>query len=140
MEMDDAPLRTIAFIWWPFCLYSGWISVALISDLAAWLTKIHWNGWGLTPGARAMIMIVIAGVINIFMTWNRNMREFALVGAWALVAIAVSNWQNNPSVGWAAAIMAVILVLSSAIHAFKNRKFSPWDWQTRHPGKTPSNF
>lgn len=140
MEMDDAPLRTIAFIWWPFCLYSGWISVALIADVAAWLTKIKWNAWDLTPTTRAIVMIVVAGLINLFMTWNRNMREFALVGAWALVAIAVSNWQNNSSVGWAAAIMAVILVLSSAIHAFKNRKFSPWDWQTRHPGKTPPKF
>ncbi|HAJ82648.1 MAG TPA: hypothetical protein DCO64_09405, partial [Zunongwangia profunda] len=28
MERWDAPLKIIAFSWWPICLYSGWIAVA----------------------------------------------------------------------------------------------------------------
>jgi hypothetical protein len=40
-------------------------------------------------------MIVIAGILNLVMTWNRNMREFALAAAWALIAIAVSNWNRT---------------------------------------------
>jgi hypothetical protein len=133
MEMDDAPLKTIAFVWWPFCLYSGWITVALIADVAAWLTKIQWNGWGIPETTRTIILVIVAGLVYLFMTWNRNMREYALVGVWGLVAIAVPNWQSHPSVGWTAAIVAAILGLNSAIHAFKNRAFSPWDWRTRHP-------
>ncbi|HEY4064734.1 MAG TPA: hypothetical protein VGM30_22680 [Puia sp.] len=133
MELDDAPLKTIAFVWWPFCLYSGWITVALLADVAAWLTKIQWNGWGIPATTRAIILIVIAGLIYLFMTWGRNMREYALVGVWALVAIAVPNWQSHPSVGWTAMIVAAIVGLSSMIHAYNNRAFSPWDWQARHP-------
>ena len=131
MELDDVPLKTIAFVWWPFCLYSGWITVALIANIAAWLTKIKWSG---IPAAdQAIIMIVAAGAINLFMTWNRNMREFASVGVWALVAIAVPNWRTVPSVAWAALIMAVIVFINIGIHAFKNRNFSPWTYQARHP-------
>jgi hypothetical protein len=138
MEMDDVPLRTITFIWWPFCIYSGWITVALIADISAWLTKIQWNGWGLPPTAWAIIMILVAGAINIFMTWKRNMREFASVGVWALVAIAVPNWRSAPSIAWTALIMAVIVFINIGIHAFKNRNFSPWTYNARH--RMPDNL
>ncbi len=46
MELDDLPLKKIAFVWWPFCIYSGWISVALIANVAAYLTKIKWQWMG----------------------------------------------------------------------------------------------
>ena len=42
--LTDPPLRTIASVWWPFCLYSGWITVALLANISAWLVKVQWNG------------------------------------------------------------------------------------------------
>lgn len=125
MELDDLPLKKIAFVWWPFCLYSGWITVALVADMAAWLTKIHWNGFGISGVVWAIIMIIIAGVINLIVTWKRNMREYALVGAWALVAIAVANWNSKQSIFIAAIGVAVVLVISSGIHAYINRETNP---------------
>jgi len=125
MELDDLPLKKIAFVWWPFCLYSGWISVALIADIAAYLTKIKWNGFGISEIAWTLIMIVIAGILNLFMTWNRNMREFALAGAWALIAIAVSNWNGHKIIVYVAVTVAVIISISSFIHACKNRASNP---------------
>jgi hypothetical protein len=126
MELDDLPLKKIAFVWWPFCLYSGWITVAIVADIAAWLTKIHWNGFGLSGVAWAIIMIIVAGIINLIVTWNRNMREYALVGAWALVAIAVANWESATSIVVAAIVVASVLFVSSGIHAYKNRETSPF--------------
>jgi hypothetical protein len=137
MEMDDAPLRTIAFIWWPFCLYAGWITVALFADIAAWLTKIRWDGWGLSETARAIILILVAGAIYLFMTWTRNMREYASVGVWGLLAIAVPNWRQAPPVAWTALIVAIILLINVSLHAYKNRDFSPWTYRRRHPGNNP---
>ncbi len=126
MELDDLPLKKIAFVWWPFCLYSGWITVALVADVAAWLTKIHWNGFGISGIAWAVIMIIVAGIINLFITWKRNMREFALVGAWALIAIAVANWNTQRSIVITAILVAVILLISSGIHGYRNRATNPW--------------
>ena len=126
MELDDLPLKKIAFVWWPFCLYSGWISVAFVADAAAWLTKIKWNGFGISEVPWTLIMIIVAGVINLFITWKRNMREFALVGAWALIAIAVANWDGQQSIKITAIIVAAILLISSSIHGYKNRKTSPF--------------
>lgn len=126
MELDDLSLKKIAFVWWPFCLYSGWISVALVADVAAWLTKIKWNGFGISEIAWTLIMIIVAGIINLLITWKRNMREFALVGAWALVAIAASNWNGQQAIKITALAVALILLLSSGIHGYKNRESNPW--------------
>lgn len=125
MELDDLPFKKIAFVWWPFCLYSGWITVALIADIAAWLTKIQWNGFGISGSGWAIIMIIIAGIINLTVTWTRNMREYALVAVWALIAIAVANNGNAISVVYTAIIVAVILFISSGVHAYLNRKTLP---------------
>ncbi|HXS57048.1 MAG TPA: hypothetical protein VN726_13045 [Hanamia sp.] len=125
MELDDLPFEKIAFVWWPFCLYSGWISVALIADIAAYLTKIKWNGFGISEVAWTIIMIVVAGLVNLIMTWNRNMREFALVGVWALVAIAVANRNDEKAIVYTALIVAIILFISLSIHAYRNRASNP---------------
>lgn len=126
MELDNPPLKKFAFVWWPFCIYAGWISVAIIANIAAYLTKINWNGFGVSEITWTIIMIAIAGILNIFMTWNRNMREFALVGVWALVAIAIANWHREQSVVTGSLIVASIIFINIAVHGFKNRKEMPW--------------
>jgi len=45
MELDAHPLKDYLFIYWPFALYSGWITVASIDNISASLTKIGWEGW-----------------------------------------------------------------------------------------------
>jgi len=125
MELWDAPISVIAFLWWPFVFYSGWITVACITNVSAYLTSIEWDAWGYSESSWAITMIIIAGIINMVVTWKRNMREFALMGAWALVAIAVSDWDVSRSVSYAAITVAVVLVVSSGYHGFKNRATSP---------------
>ena len=126
MELTDPPLKTIAFVWWPFCLYSGWISVALIANIAVYLSKIGWSGLGISETGWAIVMILIAGGIHLLMTWRRNMREFALVGAWALVAIGVADHERAQSVAVVAFIVAGLLCVSSGLHGYRNRAFSPF--------------
>jgi|SRR5690625_1696381 len=125
MEMDDAPMHRIAFVWWPFSLYSGWISVALFANISAWLTKIEWQGLGVSEVGWTLFIIALVGIIHLTATWTRNLREFALVGTWGLVAVAVTNWGGVPVVAWASLGVAVLLFISSAIHGFKNRKSFP---------------
>ena len=126
MELDDLPLKKIAFVWWPFCIYSGWISVALIANVAAWLTRIEWNGLGISEIVWTLIMIIVAGTLNVWMIWKRNMREFALVGVWALVAIAVANWNVVTSIAYVSVVVAAILLINISIHAYRNRKTNPF--------------
>jgi hypothetical protein len=126
MELWDAPFSEIAFLWWPFVIYSGWVTVASIANVATYLVKINWDGFGISALTWTLIMIVIATCINLIVTWTRNMREFALVGAWALIAIGVANQDVENTVAYTAFITAGILIISSLIHSAKNIATNPF--------------
>jgi hypothetical protein len=63
LERWDAPLFTIAFVWWPICWYIGWIILATVADVSAYLTSAGWSGSPFTPEVRTIIMIVVATFI-----------------------------------------------------------------------------
>jgi hypothetical protein len=125
MERWDAPFPKIVLLWWPFCLYSGWITVAVIANISVYLTKIGWQGWGLSDVSWTIIMIIVASTVNMFMIISRNMREFALVGIWGLLAVAVANWQLHQSIVITAITVSVILFVAIAIHGYQNRATAP---------------
>ncbi len=53
------------------------------------------------------------------------MREAAAVGAWAFIAIAVRQWNIHNDIVSMALFSALILVIASIMHLYKNRKYSP---------------
>jgi hypothetical protein len=125
MERWDAPFPKIVLLWWPFCFYSGWITVAVIANISAYLTKAGWQGWGISEPSWAIIMIIAAGLINLFMIVSRNMREFAAVGIWALAAVAAANWTGYQSIVITAITVSIILFLAITIHGYQNRATAP---------------
>ncbi len=120
MEMDFHPLKKYLLIYWPFAIYAGWLSVAFIADVSAWLTSIVWSGWGIPSETWAIIIYAVAMLVNIFMIWNRNLREFALVGVWALVAVGIAN-KNNSTLYYCALICAAIIFINIVIHAARSK-------------------
>jgi len=71
-------------------------------------------------------MIVAATIINLLMIWKRNMREFAMVGAWALFAIFIRHNGSNMYIAYSAMTGTVILFIAAAIHGIKNHETSPF--------------
>ncbi|MCK9451053.1 MAG: hypothetical protein M0Q90_05130 [Bacteroidales bacterium] len=125
MQRWDAPLKFIAFVWWPIDLYFGWISVATIANISAYLGKLNWTG-GISEINWTIIMIFIATLLALFMIFARNMREYAAVFIWAFIAIAVRHADQIPAISWTAIIGASILALASGFHAYKNRATLPF--------------
>lgn len=125
MERWDAPVEIIAFVWWPICFYSGWIAVATIANISAFLAKLDLKGSTLNQIIWTMVLITIAVFINMLMINLRNMREFALVGAWALFAIFIRHNTTYNAVAYYALCGAIILTIAAAIHGYKNRGTSP---------------
>ncbi len=125
LETWDAPLRIIAFVWWPVCIYIGWIIVASVANISAFLVSLNWNGSFLPADTWTIVMISAATLIYLLLIYFRNMREAAMVGVWALIAIAVRQWQEHQSIVVVAIVAAVILLLAVAVHGFKNRNTSP---------------
>ncbi len=95
----------------PFTIYFGWISVALIANIAALLMQWQWEGFGLSQVFWTLFMIVIATGLNLYVSWKKNLPVFAIVGAWALIAIGVANKTTTPTVSFAAFTASAVLVL-----------------------------
>jgi hypothetical protein len=114
----DARIKT--FVIWPFSIYTGWICVALVANIAAWLTKIEWNGLGIAQTSWAIIMICVAGAILLFVALNYTMPGFSLVGVWALIAIAAADWDKARLVAQAAVVVSIILLISFVLQGINN--------------------
>ncbi|MGF1585650.1 MAG: hypothetical protein ACFCUM_10035 [Bacteroidales bacterium] len=126
LEIWNAPKRIILFIWWPIVIYLGWIIVASVSNVAAYLVSIGWQGGFLSENMWTIIMIVVASIIYLWLVFSRNLREAAMVGVWALVAISVRHWNVYEGIAIAAIICAGILFVVVSWHGYKNRKYSPF--------------
>ncbi|WP_288376448.1 tryptophan-rich sensory protein [uncultured Chryseobacterium sp.] len=114
-------MRTLLFLRLPFYIYSGWISVALIADVAAYLKKIEWSGFGISETSWTVIMFVAAALVHLYMLWKRNMVSFVLVAVWALVANAAANKNTNGTVYYFAIMTAVLLALNAVIKMLTKR-------------------
>lgn len=112
------------FVFIPFGLYFGWISVATIANAAAWLTSIGWGGFGLDPQLWTIVMVIIAGFVNLMVVNFRNLFVYGLVGVWALIAIAVSNTNTGSSedIIYTCYVVASILFVSVCARYLRKRK------------------
>ena len=126
LEIWDAPLRTIVFVWWPICIYLGWIVVASVANVAAYLVSLGWEGGFLSPPAWTVIMIAVAAGIYLLLIFTRNMREAALVGIWAFIAIAVRQWSVHSEIVYATLAGAAVLLIVVSWHRYKKRAPSPF--------------
>lgn len=127
-NMDNASVSrsTIIFTWLPIGIYCGWIAVATIANIAAYFSKLNWDGAFFSEQQWTVIMMVIATLVNIFMVWKRNMREFAFVGIWALFAIYIRHANSIDALANMALTCSAILTLVVLIHFFQNRKTNPF--------------
>ncbi|MBE7435114.1 MAG: tryptophan-rich sensory protein [Anaerolineales bacterium] len=99
----------------PFSVYLGWITVATVANITAWLYLFEWNGFGIADPAWAVIMIVVASMLGVAMAITRRDAAYLSVLVWAFVGIAVKQTPAPMVVNtaWiAAALMAGLIVYS----------------------------
>lgn len=98
-----------AWLYVPFVVYLGWISVATIANITAWLVGIEWNAWGMDQSWWSITMVVVAGLLGLIFIFRQKDAAYALVIAWALYGIYKGQQPNYPEVG------QVAMIASSAI-------------------------
>ena len=132
LEVWDAPLRIILFVWWPICIYTGWVVLATITNVAVYLKSLGWQGGTLAAEFWAIGLVAVAALLYLFLIYARNMREAALVGVWGLIAIAYKQWEVQKDVAIAALLAALLLFLAASYHGLKNKATSPFiKWKTK---------
>ena len=124
LEKYDAPLMELIFLFWPITIYLAWISVATIANISAYLTSIKWEA-PISPLFWAFTMVAISGVLSLFVLYKRNMREFVAVVIWALIAIAVRNWNTELGLAYECLFISAVLAIENTRHAIKNKETLP---------------
>ncbi|MEQ8549754.1 MAG: hypothetical protein RIC03_17710 [Cyclobacteriaceae bacterium] len=125
MEKWDAPMRIITWTWWPIAIYYGWIVLATVANVSAWLVSIQWQ-FLFSEVSWTIIMILIATAVFLFLIATRNLREAAGAGIWGLYAIVSKQIDANPSIAYTAIAGMIILIVACGIQAYQNRATLPF--------------
>ena len=102
------------FVHLPFSVYLGWITVATIANITAYLDFANWNGFGIAPEIWMFIILIVAVVVAGLMAYNRQDIAYLLVFIWAFAGIGVEQsetLQVANAAYLAAAVVAIIVVL-----------------------------
>lgn len=76
---SKAPLAKRLAVHLHFSVYLGWITVATIGNVAAALTAINWDDWGISDVNWTILVIFVATVITLAVAITRKDVAFHLV-------------------------------------------------------------
>ena len=101
--------RELLLVRWPINIYAGWITVATVANISAYLARLGWTGEPLSGEFWTIGMICIALAIYLFIGFKHHSKSFVAVGAWALYAIYMRHATDQIAIAKAAQIAAVAL-------------------------------
>ncbi|ARV61093.1 hypothetical protein BZZ01_22930 [Nostocales cyanobacterium HT-58-2] len=94
----------------PISIYLAWISVATIVNVACALYFAGWNSWKISAEIWTLVMLLVATALAaIIAVGHRNIAHTG-VTVWALIAIAIKQW-DNPMLRIVALVCAIALIL-----------------------------
>lgn len=105
----------------PFSIYLGWITVATIANVTSLLDYLKWSGWGISPEAWTVIMLVAGVGIASAVSLTRGDVAYMLVIVWAFAGIAIKH-AGTPVVATAAWVTMVLVVLMLVVGLFFRRR------------------
>jgi len=98
----------------PFRVYTGWITVALIANISAAQAGWGWNDLGLTAIQWTWFKLAMAGTIGATVVAQRRDPVYMLVIAWAAFGI-FSKQSATPEVAGAAITLSMLAALLAVI-------------------------
>ncbi|MES3018895.1 MAG: hypothetical protein V4721_14000 [Bacteroidota bacterium] len=122
----ERELSSKIFTQFPLSIYFGWICIATIANISAFLVSVNWSGFGISESNWVIIMIGVATLLSLFVIFVRRNFFFGLVILWALYGIVLKRqqvdavaYQNIINAAWAAFILIVIALLIRLIRVKK---------------------
>lgn len=71
------------FIWAPFSVYFGWITVAAIANITVFLVSTGWNGFGIADSVWTSIILLVGAMIGILRMRKDKNIAYGMVLIWA---------------------------------------------------------
>ncbi len=93
----------------PFSVYLGWITVAPIANIVAFLVSSGWESYGTAAAYWTVLVIAVAVALTLVNIWTRGDISYSLVIVWALSGI-VYKQMAEPLIPYAAALGALLII------------------------------
>ncbi len=112
----------------PIIIYLGWISVATIANVAAFLVAVNFSGWGISESAWTSLLIALAATFGIIMIKRQNNFGFSLVLIWAFIGIIIKRnaaqivYFDIIYTVWTFIGILIFMMLHKLWHLKKNKK------------------
>lgn len=113
-----ATLSEKIFLYLPFSLYTGWITVATIANLSVLQTAYGWDNVGLDAVNWTLLKLALVAVVAALVVLFRNDVVYGLVIAWAAFGI-MSKQVDTPAVAGAATTLVAAAILFAAFIALR---------------------
>ena len=99
----------------PFSIYLGWITVATIANVTAFLVSIQWDGFGIDPLTWTIVIIAVGTLLTSLMLALRKDLAFSFVVLWAFFGIwmkrmAQPNTATDVNVATTTSIAIVLII------------------------------
>jgi len=75
----------------PFSVYIGWITIATIANVTAFLVNINWNRFGLSDQIWTLLVIAVGILISLGMLFIRKDIFYNLVVVWSFTGILLKR-------------------------------------------------
>lgn len=115
------------FIWAPFSVYFGWITVATIANISVFLVSIGWNGFGITDLVWTSVILLVGALIGILRMHKDKNIAYGLVLVWAYSWILFKHLSASgfngqyPFIITAAIVCLILFILFIGKIALKNK-------------------
>ena len=114
----------------PISVYFGWITIATIANVTAFLVSVNWGGWGVSDVVWTVFVIAVGLAVTLAMLIRRHDIAFSAVAVWAFLGIAAKRIAEGTPEGPAvlvSAIVAVVVIVFAAVvaPALRGRSSSP---------------
>jgi translocator protein len=105
-----------------FGVYLGWIIVATVVNVTAWLVALGWGGAGVAAATWATVLVLVGAGIGLYALARLRNPYIGGAVAWALTGIAVNRWEDHPGIAWTAAAMALVVGVATVVRAVDPQK------------------
>ena len=123
---EHVPLAEKLCVHVPFSVYLGWITVATIANVTAFLVSVNWDGFGISLVTWTMIVLGVATLITLLMLILRKDIAYSLVVVWAALGIYLKRttapYTNNDVATTALIAMIIVVIGIGAIIGYQLMK------------------
>ncbi len=111
-----------------FGIYTGWLFIATVVNIAAGLVKLQWNGFGIANDVWAIIILIIAVVLVVLVLLKIRNAAFPLPVAWAYFGIyqflrAPEGFKGEFGLLQTLALVGMVVLVGVAVIQFYRNRF-----------------